>query len=788
MSWKSPFLGTEQRIGGGTGQRIDGMEKGILGMPARSLARRISLAIFAVCAAAILSRGFASLFGGNAPLTPFTIAIFASAWYGGLAAGLIATLSSIVAVWLFFLKAIFSIVPIPPGFALIGYFAVLGLVISVVTDKLLTGNAALLKAKMVLETTNERLAMAQEAGRVGTWELDPASGSGSGSQEWFRLHGLNGDVGAISLAVWEQAVHPADRGVLRERVAEAPAQGGEFNLEFRVLWPDSTVHWIALHGAVHRHNKKTLLTGTVHDISERKEYENALSNHAAELETLYKTAPVGLGFMDRDLRFVRVNEQLAAIDGVPIADHTGRTLRETLPADLADLLGPLHRQVLESGEAVLQREVSGWSPARPGHKRDWLVSYSPVKKEDGAIIGIQTLVQDITERKRFEEQLSHTAKLEGLGVLAGGVAHDFNNLLTGILGNATLALDHLPSENPARRPLLDVVNASERAAHLTRQLLAYAGKGRFLIEPLNLSNLVREMSHLIRTSIPRTVQVRLKLQEPLPSIEGDAGQLQQVVMNIIINGAEAVPEGETGTVFVTTGVQTVDRAYIATTFFSPGSLSQGDYVFLEVHDTGCGMDQSTMERIFDPFFTTKFTGRGLGLSAVMGIVRSHRGALKVYSTPGQGTTFKILFPMIEQEVAARPPVALGASVFRDATVLVVDDEDVIRRMAQSTLESYGYHVVVADNGEAAVAQFRKLANQIHLLLLDLTMPGMNGEAVLREVKAIRPDVKVILSSGYNEVEIVQRFTGKGLAGFIQKPYTSAALINKIGAALSEVEH
>jgi CheY-like chemotaxis protein/two-component sensor histidine kinase len=375
-------------------------------------------------------------------------------------------------------------------------------------------------------------------------------------------------------------------------------------------------------------------------------------------------------------------------------------------------------------------------------------------------------------------------KLESVGVLAGGIAHDFNNILVGVLGNASLAMDHVPPGSHLASRLADIVNAAERAAQLTRQLLAYAGKGRFVIELLDLSQQVREISGLLQISMPRTVQLRLELAEGLPCIEADAAQIQQVVMNLVINGAEAIPEGRTGVVLITTGVQEVDDAYIQTTV-AGSDLKQGRYVTLEVHDTGIGIAPDVVSRIFDPFFTTKFTGRGLGLAAVRGIVKGHSGAMKVYSTPGQGTTFKLLFPASRKEEQRRfEKVSEQAAPKGTGTVLVIDDEEIVRRTAQATLERFGYEVVVAEDGRQGLDAFRRLADRVDVILLDMTMPVMSGEETFRELRIIRPDIKVILSSGYNEVEAIRHFTGKGLAGFVQKPYTSARLAEAVRSVLN----
>jgi PAS domain S-box-containing protein len=527
-----------------------------------------------------------------------------------------------------------------------------------------------------------------------------------------------------------------------------------------------------------------MVGGVAIDITGRRKAEQEAHNRLAELEHLYKTAPVGLAFLDTQLRYVRLNEQLAAINGAPLSAHLGRTLREILPPPLADTVEPLYRQVLDCGEPILNREVHGISLAQPGVERDFLVSYSPVKTDDGIVLGVQSLVQDITQRNRFDEQLRHTAKLESLGILAGGVAHDFNNLLTGILGNASLARDSVAGDLEVRRMLQDVVAASERAAHLTRQLLAYAGKGQFVVGPLDISRLVREISPLIRTSIGKNVQLQFELKEPIALVAADASQIQQLVMNLAINGGEAISADESGSVLIRASEQVVDEAYIRTTpFVVAENMSPGKYVCLTVQDTGGGMDEATRKRIFDPFFTTKFTGRGLGLAAALGIVRGHRGALTVWSLPGRGSTFQVFLPVTDQPAPLEPAVSSPALRRAGELVLVVDDEEMVRRTAQAALERHGYRVLTAESGHEGLAVFLRFRYEICVILLDLTMPGLDGEETFSELKKISPEVKVILSSGYNEVETLRRFAGNAPSGFMQKPYTAAALIGKVNGVL-----
>ena len=381
------------------------------------------------------------------------------------------------------------------------------------------------------------------------------------------------------------------------------------------------------------------------------------------------------------------------------------------------------------------------------------------------------------ERVRFEARLQQTQRLESIGLLAGGVAHDFNNLLTGILGNSSMALDAVPRSSPARRMLSDIIEASQRAANLTRQLLAYAGKGSIVSEPLDVSDLVDEISVLLECSMPPNAQLRKDLARRLPCVRGDATQLQQLILNLVINGAEAIGNAN-GTVLITTGAQEVDETYIRQNLQGPG-IGPGKYVTLEVHDSGCGMDSGTKARIFEPFFTTKLTGRGLGLAAAQAIVEAHNGAIRVYSAPGQGSTFKVLLPSSGEEAARRhAPARVREPVGREV-VLIVDDEEIVRHTARAALQRYGYSPEATANGEDAIRIYSERGKEISLVLLDLTMPGLSGEETAKGLLRINPDCNILLSSGYNERDAVRLLAGIKICGFLQKPYTAATLAAKV---------
>jgi signal transduction histidine kinase len=375
-----------------------------------------------------------------------------------------------------------------------------------------------------------------------------------------------------------------------------------------------------------------------------------------------------------------------------------------------------------------------------------------------------------TERRAMELRVLEVQKLESLGVLAGGIAHDFNNLLVGIMGNAGLALLEMPPETDGRERIAQIETAARRAADLAREMLAYSGKGRFIVAPIDVSALVREMTHLLDVSIGKSVVLKRLLADRPVVVEADATQLRQVVMNLVVNASDAIGESN-GVITVTTGRMRADRDYLAGTFVDEG-LAAGEYAFIEVSDTGAGMDQATQARIFDPFFTTKFTGRGLGLAAVLGIVRAHHGALKVYSEPGRGSTFKLLVPTADAPVEPDPWAGRAPTPWRGSgTVLVVDDEPMVREVAKAMLNRLGLTVVQAGDGQEAVDLFSADPGRFDVVLLDLTMPRLSGAEAFRQIRAIRADARVILMSGYNEEEASGRFAGKGLAGFVEKPFS-----------------
>jgi PAS domain S-box-containing protein len=592
---------------------------------------------------------------------------------------------------------------------------------------------------------------------------------------------------------WPSITHPDDVERLDREVRAYLASGARFfSQEYRLVTRAGETRWVTDRNLViyDAEDRPLYIEGIVLDVTDRRRAEEALRDSEERLALALEGAD--LGMWDRNVRTGEAvyNEQWAAMLGYSLDEiepHT-RGWRELVhPDDFPHVRAALDAHL--NGE-MPNYEAEYRMRAKNGAWR-WILARGRVveRDEEGQPLRITGTHLDITarkeaeeERRRLQEQIQHAQKLESLGVLAGGIAHDFNNLLVAILGNADLALAELSPVSPARRSITEIETAAQRAAELCRQMLAYSGKGRFVIQSLDLNQVVSEMTHLLEVSISKKVVLKYHLADNLPAIEADATQMRQVIMNLITNASEAIGD-HSGVIAINTGAIQCDRDYLRTAFLDEG-LDEGYYVSLEVSDTGCGMDRQTRESIFDPFFTTKFTGRGLGLAAVLGIVRGHGGAIKVYSEQGKGSTFKVLFPASDttpQPVAAEEE---NASAWEgDGTVLLVDDEETIRAVGQRMLEHLGFRVLTATNGQEALDIFRNRADEIACILLDLTMPSMDGEECFRELRRICPDVCVILSSGYNEQEVVNRFAGKGLAGFVQKPYRAATLAAKIREAM-----
>ncbi len=575
------------------------------------------------------------------------------------------------------------------------------------------------------------------------------------------------------------------RPEMRERtlgiLAELRSGKPRLSFEAEHLRKDGSTAYLSINAIplLDGYGNVTGFTGTSTDLTYRREAERQLRQAHDRFASLVARMPLGYVVWSEDFRILEWNPAATTIFGYSAEEAIGRSVGELIiPAEAESAFSQMRRSLLagtpHSGTVLTNRKRSGEKIECEWHN-------TVLPDPGGGPARVVSLVRDVSERQRLEAQLHQSQKLESLGVLAGGLAHDFNNLLVGIMGNASLAMERLPA-NSALRPLLEkVVNAGRRATDLTQRMLAYAGRANCDVQTMDLNRLVEEMVDFAAAAVPKNVTLKVRIRPDLPPIRADSGQMQQVIMNLLINAAEAIGPGG-GEVTVSTRLEELDAGRIAAEF-ADQRLTPGPYVCLEVRDTGCGIDPEILGRIFDPFFTTKFAGRGLGLSAILGIVRAHHGAITVNSQVGVGTVFCVFVPAASASLAPGPSQKRPCELPRGFRVLVIDDEEDVREVVREVLEARGIEVLLAADGTAGLEIFQQHRDRIDAVLLDMNMPGLSGEVVFRRLRAIKPDVRVILSTGYSEQEAELHFGGVPLAGFVHKPYTASMLVDKIGAAI-----
>lgn len=636
--------------------------------------------------------------------------------------------------------------------------------------------------------SERELARAQRIARIGSWSWEIATDTVKWSEETYRLLAFPDDF-RPKTARMEEFVHPDDVEMSWFALKNTLERDTPYDLVLRMRPHDGGTRICHVIGQTEREadGSAVRIFGTIQDITERVELERSAERDRRDLQRALRLAKLANWTLD-----MRTNSLVWSPDGYALLgldpdefELTLDTVRarwhpDDLPAADARAAAALHDQDSYEMECRMRHADGSW--------RHMHIVAEIERDATGQVVRLLGSVHDRTdevrledERLRLERQMQQAQKLESLGVLAGGIAHDFNNLLVGIMGNASLATSETTLPASARTLLDEIEHAAQRAAELTRQLLAYAGKGRFVVEPVALSTVVEDMLTLVRSAMSRKAELHLDLARKLPAISADATQLRQIVMNLLTNASDAL-EDRPGMIRLRTGVQEVDEVY-RNALVGGEPLQDGAYVFLEVSDSGVGMNAETVSRIFDPFFTTKFTGRGLGLAATRGIVRGHNGAIRVYSEPGKGTTFKLFFPPIPEEAVDRPAVLPTSGWRGSGTVLVIDDEPAVRRVTRAILERLGFDVLEAVDGVVALETFVREREHIRLALLDLTMPRMDGEETFRRLRQLDPDVRVVLMSGYNSQNVTTQFAGKGLAGFVQKPFRADELEVQVRAVL-----
>lgn len=534
---------------------------------------------------------------------------------------------------------------------------------------------------------------------------------------------------------------------------------------------------------------RTLKSSVEKQTSELKSTEEILRRNEEKFRAFFEQGYYLAGLMETDGALTDVNDTALQFIGVEKESVIGKPFWET-PwwSHSPEIQETLRTAIKAAAEGTLVK-FETTHPATDGTLHTIDFSIRPVRDRFGRVIFLVPEGRDISERKKGEEerlglerQLLHAQKLESLGILSGGIAHDFNNLLLAVLGNLDLALMKLPPEIPARNNIGQAIKAARHAAKLTNMMLAYSGKALFIVKPLNLTELVEENATMWNAAIPKSITLEQQLEHTVPIINADAGQLQQVIMNLITNAAEAIGEGG-GTILLATGSGQFDQSTLDESRLDE-KVPPGCYVWLEVRDSGCGMDEETLHKLFDPFFTTKFTGRGLGMSAVLGIIRAHKGAFLIKSLPGEGTTIRVLFPASVEQPAITNRDGGGADLQRELIghnlkVLVIDDEEAIRSITDDMLSELGFETVTAASGEEGAALFARDSGGIDIVLLDQIMPGIDGVSTFKKLRTVRPDIKVILASGFSQQEVAERFSGLGLNGFLPKPYVMKDLATEL---------
>ncbi|MDX8383108.1 MAG: PAS domain S-box protein [Ghiorsea sp.] len=533
------------------------------------------------------------------------------------------------------------------------------------------------------------------------------------------------------------------------------------------------------------------------DVTEKNRSRRDFENQHQTMQVILDASPIGIWMLDQDSHIQFLNDAFAKAVNFDeqvllLASH----YRDVLSEEVA-------WQCLASDEACLKKRTMHRSveqfPDAEGKERVYEVIKVPLFQNRGDFVGIVGLCIDITERLEAETARERTQKmaeeaqhLESLGVLAGGIAHDFNNLLSVILGNAALAGKRLGEDSSVDVYLSRIEEASTNAASLCNQMLAYAGKGKFDVRRLNLTGVVAEMSRLLEVCLLKSVSIAYDLTEDIAEIEVDSAQLQQVIMNLITNANEAM-EASGGVIHIKTGDMVV--ASPLANVVGNDEVVWGDYAYVEVADQGCGMSEQVQNKVFEPFFTTKFAGRGLGMSAMLGIVRSHGGLIQLHSEEGKGTLFRVLLPqaaketqnqdesdMVDQVPKLTTTHPIDAAIY-SKKILIIDDEEVILETTDVMIQDIGFATLLAEDGVHGLELYQQHHEEICLILMDMTMPRMDGQQCTSEILKLNADAKVILCSGYSEEDAVDKFAQLAIVGFIQKPFHPDLLQKKVMQAL-----
>jgi two-component system, cell cycle sensor histidine kinase and response regulator CckA len=628
------------------------------------------------------------------------------------------------------------------------------------------------RAERALRESQRRLTLAQSAAHLFVWEHDLRSNLIHSSGEHARLYGFGPDQPQLDYADWLELVHPEDRERVEAAVAEAVERAHILQIEFRAHRLDGSVRWLESTAAmfIDDAGQSGRLVGVSIDITGRKQAEAALYESNMQYKEVFDNISICVYVLDVTpagrFKIAAFNPAEEELVGLSTAEVSGKFIDDLFPEDLANELISNYRRCVQNGRTIKFDHQLTLPRQKPRYFHSNLI---PLRNSAGVIHRLIGACVETTDFKRTQEEALAKQNLETLGVLAGGIAHDFNNILGGIHAQAELIEMDLPAGSEGLKEIRQLEVAATRGAEIVRELMAYAGLDQSYVEGVvNVSQLVREVLELLKVSISKHAVLRTDFAEDLPAISCNASQLRQVVMNLVINASEAIGQRD--------GAITITTAHILSgSDLCPeetAELPRGDYVLLEVSDTGAGIAEEIRGKIFDPFFTTKFAGRGMGLAVVHRIVHDHRGAIRVISSPGQGTKFQVFLPcFVDRASNVRGPgiKVLERARSRKLTILVVEDEELLREAISKLLRRLGLMVVEARDGSEAMDLLRAHRSDVEAVLLDFTLPGTPSVEILDTARTIRPDMKVVVTSAYGKETVDATFGQRGYH-FVRKPF------------------
>ncbi|MBA4373699.1 MAG: hypothetical protein C0402_12670 [Thermodesulfovibrio sp.] len=635
-------------------------------------------------------------------------------------------------------------------------------------------------AQEALQESERLLNETQAVAGLGTYVLDVIAGIWESSNVLDSIFGIDKKF-VRSLEGWVLLIHPDDRAMMFEYFTqEVVGKCCSFDREYRIMRQnDGGVRWV--HGLgkldIDEQNKPVRMVGTIQDITVRKQAEQALRESEEKYRRLFEDSRDMIFISAYDGRFIDINSA-----GVKLLGYHSKealmsvAIRDTYahPADRERFLSLLgeHDYVADFATKLLRQD---------GQQIEVAISATAVRDDQGKVVAIRGIIRDITEHQRLEDQLRQSQKMESIGTLAGGVAHDFNNILTAVIGYGHLALMKMSKDDPNRLNIEQMLEASDRAAHLTKDLLLFSRKQIIDRKPVDLNEIIRKTGKFLMRVIGEDITFKTILPEEEIPILADAHQLEQVLMNLATNARDAMPKG--GTLTVATGQIRFDEHFITL----HGYGKPGVYAMISVSDTGEGMDEQTSQKIFEPFFTTKEVGKGtgLGLAVVYGIIRQHDGYINVYSERGIGTTFRICLPVTACGLSGKMTKAPEEEPAGGReTILLAEDNEIVRNLTETVLKDFGYEVITAVDGEDAVRKYLEHNEDIDLLLFDLIMPGKSGKEAYDEIRKMRPDIKILFASGYSPDIIRDKAALRNGATIVYKPISPLELLKSVRSVLA----